>query len=85
MALKFIDIDGFGTDADAIEALNYATAMRNAGVNIRLTSNSWGRRRLHQGLYDAINASVARPACFSSRQQAIHEATTINLELSLKL
>ena len=58
MALKFLAADGSGSTADAIECLNYATAMRGNGVNIRLTSNSWGGGGFEQALRTAI-ASTA--------------------------
>jgi subtilisin family serine protease len=54
MALKFICADGSGSTADAIECLNYAVTMRNRGVNIRLTSNSWGGGGFETALRDAI-------------------------------
>jgi subtilisin family serine protease len=54
MALKFIGADGTGSTADAIECLNYAVTMRNRGVNIRLTSNSWGGGGFETALRDAI-------------------------------
>jgi len=55
MALKFLGVNG-GTTSDAIEAVNYATLMRNRGVNIRLTNNSWGGGGYSQALYNAIEA-----------------------------
>lgn len=42
MALKFLGADGSGTSADAIAALNYATEMRQSGVDIGVTNNSYG-------------------------------------------
>lgn len=57
MALKFLSAVGSGNTADAIEAVNYATMMRQRGVNIRLTSNSWGGNTFSQALQDAIAAS----------------------------
>src|SRR5205085_3548055 len=36
---------GSGSDADAIECLNYVIALKQRGVNIRVTSNSWGQAR----------------------------------------
>ena len=54
MALKFLTADGGGSTADAIEALNYAAAMRQRGVNVKLTSNSWGGGGYEQALRDAI-------------------------------
>jgi subtilisin family serine protease len=57
MALKFLDSEGGGWTSDAIECLEYATAMRANGVNVRLTSNSWGGGGFSQALEDAIRAS----------------------------
>ncbi|NJO44636.1 MAG: S8 family serine peptidase [Oscillatoriales cyanobacterium RM2_1_1] len=58
MALKFLDAGGFGSTFDAIEAVEYATMMkRDYGVNIQLTSNSWGGGGFDQALYDAIAAA----------------------------
>ncbi len=65
MPLKFLDNRGSGTAAGAIEAVNYATMMRDLydfsggtqGANIVLTSNSWGGGGFSQALYDAIQAS----------------------------
>ena len=57
MALKFLDASGSGSVADAIRAVNYATMMRTMyGVDVRVTSNSWGGGDYDPGLLDAINA-----------------------------
>ena len=45
-----------GSTSDAVDAVNYATLMRQRGVNIRLTSNSWGGGGFSQALEDAIVA-----------------------------
>jgi subtilisin family serine protease/WD40 repeat protein len=57
MGLKFLGSNGGGTTADAIEAVQYATDMRARGVNVVLTSNSWGGGAFSQALYDAIAES----------------------------
>ncbi len=64
MALKFLfpTNDGTGRSTgyatDAIECVNYATMMRTTyGVNVRVTSNSWGGGAYSQDLYNAIEAS----------------------------
>jgi subtilisin family serine protease len=64
MALKFLSASGSGATADAIEAVNYATDMKQRGVNIRLTSNSWGGGGFSQALLDAINANAAADMLF---------------------
>jgi subtilisin family serine protease len=42
---KFMDGSGVGTDAAAIECFNYVVDQKARGVNLRVTSNSWGRPR----------------------------------------
>lgn len=43
MAIKIYDNDGFGTtSAMLINAYNYVTMMKNRGINIRVTNNSYG-------------------------------------------
>ncbi len=49
VALKFLDDGGSGATSDAIDAVNYATAM-----GISITSNSWGGGAFSQSLMDAI-------------------------------
>jgi len=58
MALKFLDDNGDGYTSDAIEALEYAIEMNTEyGVNVKLTSNSWGGGGYSPSLRDAIAAS----------------------------
>ncbi|MEN6308527.1 MAG: S8 family serine peptidase [Anaerohalosphaeraceae bacterium] len=57
MALKFLNAENMGNTADAVEAITYATMMRQRGVNIVLTSNSWGGTAFSQILMDAVAAS----------------------------
>src|SRR5262245_11672055 len=55
MPCKFINASGSGTDADAIECLEYVKKMKDSGVNIVATSNSWGDTNFSQALLDAID------------------------------
>ncbi len=58
MALKFLDSGGSGWTSDAIECLDYTIQLKNDyGVNILLTSNSWGGGGFSQSLKDTIQAS----------------------------
>lgn len=50
---KFLGSQG-GTTANAIKAVDYFTTLKNKGVNIVATNNSWGGGGLSQGLQDAI-------------------------------
>ena len=49
MAIKFLSAGGSGSTADAIEGIDYAVGMKNAGVNLRVLSNSWGGWRVQPG------------------------------------
>lgn len=42
LALRFLDAEGGGTLADAIEALNYLLDLKERGVNVRVVNASWG-------------------------------------------
>jgi subtilisin family serine protease len=42
---KFMDASGSGTDAGAIACFNYVVDQKARGVNVRVTSNSWGGPR----------------------------------------
>jgi len=61
MAIKLHDGVGNATAADAIEAFQYVTMMKNRGVNIRVTNNSYGgapeAAGFDQALKDAIDAA----------------------------
>ena len=54
MACKFLNSGGNGLTSDAVECLDYVSRMKARGVDIRLTSNSWGGGAYSQALYDAI-------------------------------
>jgi len=58
-ALKFLDASGVGWTSDAVEAVEYATAM-----GFDLTNNSWGGGGYTQTLYDAIAAAGAAGQLF---------------------
>lgn len=57
LPLRFLNAGGSGSTSDAIDALNYAAMLRRRGVNIRLTSNSWGGGGAEQAMEDAIAAN----------------------------
>jgi len=58
VALKFLGLDG-GTDAGAIECYQYAIALKQSGVNLRVISNSWGGYGNGQALRDIIASAEA--------------------------
>lgn len=45
IACKFLGSDGSGSDAGAIACFNYLIDLKERGVNIRATNNSWGFAR----------------------------------------
>jgi len=57
IGLKFLDSGGSGWTDDAIECINYAVALKNRGVNIRVLNNSWGGGGYSQALIDAIDVA----------------------------
>ncbi|NJM90989.1 MAG: S8 family serine peptidase [Myxococcales bacterium] len=64
MAIKFLSAGGSGTTADAIEGIDYAVGRKNAGVNLRVLSNSWGGGGFSQALADSITAANAADILF---------------------
>jgi hypothetical protein len=57
LSCKFLDASGSGSTSDAITCLQYIRTMKDGGVNIVATNNSWGCEDCYsQALYDAINA-----------------------------
>jgi subtilisin family serine protease len=63
VACKFLDAQGNGNDADAIECFDYVLALKQRGVNVRVTNNSWGAPRgaqpatVLQNAIDAVGAA----------------------------
>jgi len=53
---KFLGSEGYGYTDGAIECLEYIRALKDRGVNIIATNNSWGGGGYSQALYDAIDA-----------------------------
>lgn len=56
-ACKFLGDDGTGSTAGAIECIDYFTALKIAGINIKATNNSWGGGPFSQALKDSISAA----------------------------
>ena len=54
MPLRFMSRGGFGTTRAAIEAINYVIERKQAGVNVRVISASWGSTQRSRALEDAI-------------------------------
>jgi subtilisin family serine protease len=59
MPVKFLDASGLGTTADAIEAIDYATAM-----GARVINASWGGGDFSDGLLDSIRNAALHEVLF---------------------
>jgi subtilisin family serine protease len=61
LACKAFGANGSGTDVAAIECFNYITALKKKGINIRVSSSSWGSARTSfpQAMKNAIDAAGA--------------------------
>ena len=64
MACKFLDSKGSGPTSGALACLNYVAMMKDRGVNIVATNNSWGGDAFSQSLRDAIDANRQRGILF---------------------
>src|SRR3989442_939268 len=64
MACKFLNASGSGTIGDAIDCLEYVKLMKDRGVNVVATNNSWGGGGFSQSLLDAIEAHLQRGILF---------------------
>lgn len=60
MACKFLNASGSGTIADAISCLEYVKLMKDRGVKIVATNNSWAGTAFSQATFDAIEAHLQR-------------------------
>jgi subtilisin family serine protease len=84
MSLKFLDQNGFGDTGDAIDAIKYATAMRNLwessghtkGANIRVLNASFGGGAFSQSFLDAVNQANAAGILLVSAAGNIDDGTT---------
>ena len=54
MACKFVNASGSGRTEAAIDCLEYVRIMKDRGLNIVATNNSWGGGDFSQALIDAI-------------------------------
>jgi subtilisin family serine protease len=64
MACKFLGATGSGFVSDAVQCMDYVARMKDRGVNIVATNNSWGGAGFSQALYDAIDAHRQRGILF---------------------
>jgi thermitase len=58
LACKFLDADGVGYISDAVECLDYVKSMKDAGLDVVATNNSWGGGAFSLAMLDAIEAQM---------------------------
>lgn len=63
LGAKFLGSTG-GTSANAIKSVDYFTGLKNKGVNVVATNNSWGGGGFSQALKDAIDRAGAAGILF---------------------
>ncbi|HSS18541.1 MAG TPA: S8 family peptidase [Pyrinomonadaceae bacterium] len=73
MALKFLNAGGYGTVADAIEAINYAIDRKHAGVNIRVINAGWGLGQYSRALEDVIRKAGEAGILFVAASGDTHQ------------
>jgi hypothetical protein len=61
---KMFNAEGVGTIAAAVACLDYVAVMKDRGVNIVATNNSWSSQAFSQSLLDAIDAHRQRGILF---------------------
>lgn len=66
LGLKFLNSGGSGSTDDAVEAINWAIQVKQAGVNLRVLNNSWGGGSYSQALKEAIDAAGANDILFAA-------------------
>ena len=55
VACKFLSVSGSGTTSDALKCMDYLYDLKQSGVNIVLSNNSWGGGGGSQAMEDAID------------------------------
>src|SRR4030095_16316950 len=78
---KMFDASGFSTLASALACLDYVATMKDRGVNIVATNNSWGGDEFSASLRHAIDAQRRRGIPFlagAGKQEgcAVHNTPT---------
>ncbi len=64
LACKFLGSSGSGPTSAAIGCLDYFADLKDLGVNVVATNNSWGGGPFEQALFDAIDAQRQRGILF---------------------
>lgn len=64
LACKFLDSRGSGYTSDAVTCLDTLATLKDQGINIVASNNSWGGYDFSQALYDAIAAQRDRGILF---------------------
>ena len=87
MPCKFLGAGGFGSTEGAIACLDYVKTMKDRGVNIVATNNSWGGGGYSQALYDAIDTQRQRGILFiaAAGNAALNNDTGVSYPANINL
>ena len=58
VACKFLNKSGSGFTSDAVECFNYFSNLKQKGINVRVTNNSWGGGGYSTSLYNSMNNGI---------------------------
>jgi len=58
ISCKFLDKNGSGFTSDAVECFNYFSNLKQKGINVRVTNNSWGGGGYSTSLYNSMNNGI---------------------------
>jgi subtilisin family serine protease len=81
LSCKFLNASGSGSDSGAAECLNYIVALKKSGVDIRVTSNSWGAPRgagistVLQSAFDAAGSAGILNVCAAGNAGSNNDTT----------
>jgi subtilisin family serine protease len=57
LPIKFLAADGSGYLSDAVRAVNYMVYLKQTGLNIRVSNNSWGGGPFSEAMFEAIKSA----------------------------
>jgi MYXO-CTERM domain-containing protein len=81
LACKFLNAWGDGSTAGAIACLDYVADLKDRGVNVVATNNSWGGGDFSQALADAIDGQRRRGILFVTSAGNSGDDTDLTLDL----
>ncbi len=78
LACKFLNSQGFGDTSGAITCLDMVKSLKDSGINIIASNNSWGGGAFSQALSDAISANAQSGILFIAAAGNDFQDTDLN-------